>query len=64
LLFALFLSCSCFLSFFWGGDANPSIFYFFEVLQMAWDHANWTQLVLLIFLVVSRALYDQKMIQK
>ena len=22
------------------GDAKPSIFYFFEVLQMAWDHAH------------------------
>ena len=32
------------------GDAKPSIFYFFEVLKMAWDHAHSTQLVLLISL--------------
>ena len=42
------------------GDANPSIFSFFEVLQMAWDHAHSTQLVLLILLVGSRVLYDPK----
>ena len=59
-LLFLFLFC-VFPSFLWGGDVNPSIFYFFEVLQIAWDHAHWSQLVLLICLVVSRALYDQKM---
>ena len=32
---------SCFFEFVGGlGDAKPSIFYFFEVLQMAWDHAH------------------------
>ena len=46
---------------FWGDarDVNPSIFYFFEVLQMTRDHARKTQLVALIFLVSLKPLCDQ-----